>query len=59
MEAPPPPLSYIIMLWRRKMGVGWFEAMQMPLSVIMNDLEMMDMEAEFTPKHAIMGSEQG
>ena len=56
---PEPPLAYTIMLWRRKMGVGWFEAMRMPLSAIMADLEMMDMEAEYGPSRAIIGSEQG
>ena len=58
-DIPAPPLAYTIMLWRRKMGVGYFEAMRMPLSVILDDLEMMDIEAEFMPNHAIIGSEQG
>lgn len=59
IETPAPPFAYTLLLWRRKMHVGYFEAIRMPLDVIATDLEMMDLEAEYGPKHAIMGSEQG
>ncbi|HVB24129.1 MAG TPA: hypothetical protein VNG51_19480 [Ktedonobacteraceae bacterium] len=51
IEIPDAPLAYIVLLWRRKMHVGWFEAMRMPLSVIMNDLEMLDIEADVRRQH--------
>jgi hypothetical protein len=59
VELPAPPLAYVVMLWRRKMHVGYFEAMRTPFEVIATDLEMMDLEAEYGPNHAIIGSEQG
>jgi hypothetical protein len=40
------------------MHVGYFEAMRMPLEVIIADLEMMDLEAEFGPNRAIMEPKQ-
>ena len=46
------------MAWRRKMGVSYLEALQTPFSAIMQDLEMMDLEAEFGPNRAIMENNQ-
>jgi hypothetical protein len=40
------------------MGVGYLEALQTPFSVILNDLEMMDLEAEFGPNSGIMEDRQ-
>ena len=51
IDVPDAPLSYLVMQWRRKMHVGWFEAMRMPLSVIIADIEMMSIEAEVQQKY--------
>jgi len=44
------PFIYQLYLWRRKMNVGWFEAMQTPYEVIMQDLGIMELEGEYLHK---------
>jgi hypothetical protein len=46
----PPPIAYQIYVWRKKMKVGWFEAMQTPISIIKQDLEMMSFENKYLQK---------
>jgi len=58
VDVPAPPFAYTLFAWRRKMGVGYFEALRMPVDVIMTDIEMMNLEAEYGPQHATMENKQ-
>jgi hypothetical protein len=52
-EKTPPvsaPLAYQMYVWRKQMGIGYFEAMITPMQVIVNDLEMMGLENEYGQK---------
>jgi hypothetical protein len=43
-------MAYQIYVWRKKMKIGWLEAMQTPIEIIKQDLEMMTLENKYLNK---------
>jgi hypothetical protein len=54
-----PPMAYQIYVWRKKMKIGWLEAMQTPVEIIKQDLEMMTLENKYLNKPIEQPKEKG
>lgn len=45
------PFKYQFYVWRSKMKIDWQTAIETPVQVIMQDLEMLALEKEYGQKH--------
>lgn len=49
---PPMPFVYLMLCYRRKMNVSYWEARDLPMGVLYADLEMLELEGEYGPQSA-------
>lgn len=46
---PEPPMSYRLFQWREHMHVSYEDMLKTPASVIMDDINMINLENQFKP----------
>jgi hypothetical protein len=45
---PPPPFKYSVLKYRQRMEIGYEEAVRLPHKVMYQDIEMLNIEADFS-----------